>query len=80
MLADFPLYEDLSEADLAAWEAWINRKQVKKFIDSALVKCRTQAEINKEAQGYAVFKSSDEDKDGEIQGTKVIDNPLRDKH
>ena len=80
MLADFPLYGELSEDDLGAWNDWVNTTQVRDFLDSTIIKCQTQAVINKEASGSPVIQSVEGGIDGEIIGAKVIDNPLKNRN
>ncbi len=77
----FPLYGSLSDEDMAAWKAWLDTDQVKDFLDQAIMDCRMQAEINKDAIGWAVIKgvtASDDNEDTYKGGYKVIDNPLKD--
>ena len=84
-LADFPRYGHLSAEDLAAWQQWASSEPVTRFLESAIAKCATQAEINREARGYAKVQVSDRNcagaRDDEyISGVKVIDNPIKDSH
>jgi hypothetical protein len=50
------------------------------FLDRAMIKCQTQAEINKEAHGLPVFTEVDRSPDGKVCFTKTIDNPLEKSH
>lgn len=77
MLSEFPKYGTLSDEDNKAWREWVNSDKVRAFLDSAIIKCQTQAEINKEAVGYAVFRGKEND-DGVVVGEKIIDNPIKD--
>jgi hypothetical protein len=78
----FPLYSKLSDEDMAAWQEWLATDQVLGFIDQAMIDCQVQAEINKEATGWAVMRadSSDTDENGFYRGLKEIDNPLKGAH
>jgi hypothetical protein len=80
MLADFPAYCELSEDDLDSWKDWVNTARVQDFIDSTIIKCQTQAEINKEATGLPVFQGVKGETNGEAIVAKVIDNPLKNSH
>ena len=80
MLAGFPSYTELDEDDLNTWSDWVNTAKVQGFIDSAIIKCQTQAEINREATGSAVLQVTEGESNGKIKGTKVIDNPLKNSH
>ena len=80
MLADFPTHSELSVEDLDAWNDWVNTTRVKDFLDSTIVNCQTQAEINKEATGWAVSHAVEHGVDGEVVCAKVIDNPLKSSH
>ena len=77
-LSDFPFFMNLDEADLNAWRQWVASEPVQKFLDDAIIQCKMQAEINKEATGWAVMQSHEPDEHG-INAHKVIDNPLRHK-
>ncbi|PIW93755.1 MAG: hypothetical protein COZ86_04695 [Candidatus Moranbacteria bacterium CG_4_8_14_3_um_filter_41_13] len=79
-LATFPSYANLSDEDLSAWQEWIATDKVQNYIDSAIIKCQTQAAINQDASGVAVIQAIEEDKSGQIQGYKIIDNPLKGSH
>jgi hypothetical protein len=78
----FPLYSRLSDEDRTAWQEWLASDQVLSFIDQAMIDCQVQAEINKEAVGWAAVRadSSDPDEDGFYRGLKEIDNPLKGAH
>lgn len=81
-LVDFPKYQELSDVDLRVWREWLATDAVTRFLEAAIVKCATQAEINKDATGFAVLRmpSSNEKSQrdsGYIQAEKVIDNPLK---
>ena len=77
MLSGFPKYGMLSKEDDDVWREWLNTNEVKEFLDRMVIRCQTQAEVNKEAIGYAVMTNISENKDGEQVGSKYIDNPLK---
>ena len=79
-LAEFPFFRSLSTEDLDAWKKWLGRSRLNDFLDRAIEKCKTQAEINKDAYGYAVVSNAIEADDGQISGEKVIQNPLKGSH
>ena len=81
-LSDFPFFIKLDEQDLADWKAWLEEKgdDINEFLDEAIKRCATQAEIMKDAKGYVTMTSSSEKReDGWTNAEKPIDNPLKDK-
>jgi hypothetical protein len=80
MLADFPKYNSLSEEDSAAWREWLETQPVGEYLDRAIIKCKQQAEINKEATGYVIATVEKELDDGSMLGKKLIDDPTRNSH
>lgn len=84
-LADFPKYGVLLEEDIRIWQEWLATDAVNRFLGSAIAKCATQAEVNKDATGFAVFRrrndSEHSKQDAEYTRVeKVIDNPLKRAH
>jgi len=79
-LSDFPFFAKLDDQDLADWNAWLAEKeeQLNDFLDEAIKKCTTQAEIMKDAQGYAVLHDiHGKDLDDEYRkGLIEVKNPL----
>jgi hypothetical protein len=75
MLTDFPRYGTLSSEDMEAWKEWSESDKVGDFIDSGIVKCETQSEVNKGAKGYAVFKNTGECDERGMPAEKVVDDP-----
>ena len=80
MLSEFPKYGSLSEEDSAEWRKWLETVPVKEFLDSAIIKCQQQAEINKDARGYAVVSEVENSDNGYLLGNKLIDDPTRNSH
>ena len=81
-LSDFPFFIKLDEQDLADWKAWLAEKEddINEFLDEAIKRCATQAEIMKDAKGYVTMTSSTKKReDGWANAEKPIDNPLKDK-
>ena len=76
MLSDFPRYGMLSRVDDDAWRNWLSSSAVSVFLDRMVIRCHTQAEINKDALGYVVMSDISENTTGKKIGKKYIDNPL----
>jgi len=75
-LSEFPKYGPLGKEDMKAWLEWLATDTVQNFLDKAIVRAATQAEINKEARDFVVFRVQREEGDWLI-GQKIIDNPTR---
>lgn len=80
MLNDFPKYGSLSKEDTIFWQEWLDTDDVVNFLNSAIQKCKTQSTVNKQASGYAVIQSCENQVDGQIIGKKVIVNPYEKNH
>jgi len=81
-LSDFPFFATLDKQDLNDWHKWLeeNENELNDFLDEGLRRCATQAEIMKDAQGYAVV-TTEKDPDDDSNNTKYlrVDNPLEKK-
>lgn len=73
-MSDFPKYGPLSKPDMKAWLEWLDTDDVKNFLDKAIGRAATQAEINKEAQDFVVVTVREEREDWMIC-QKIIDDP-----
>lgn len=73
-LSDFPKYGPLSKADMKTWLEWLDTDTVKNFLDKAIARAATQAEINKEAQDFVIVTVREEREDWMIC-QKIIDDP-----
>jgi tetratricopeptide (TPR) repeat protein len=56
LLSDFPADGELDEADLAAWNEWLESEGTTDFLDGAIEMCRSQAESNVNNSGRLVVK------------------------
>lgn len=72
-LADFPKFGALSDEDHEAWSTWLRSESCAVFLRRAVEKCRVQAEVNRDAQGFAVMHSDKSDSaegdDGLVRGS-----------
>jgi hypothetical protein len=55
-LADFPKYRTLSDADLVAWKAWLDRPETYRYLDEVIVRCSRLAKKARNVSGYALFE------------------------
>jgi hypothetical protein len=68
-LSSFPQYVELSQKDLAAWYAWINRPETDAFLEETIIECQRLVEVNRGAEGrIAVESHGERDEDGWVKG------------
>lgn len=79
-LSEFPQYGSLSEEDAIKWQKWLEIESIQEFMDSVINKCQIQAEINKDATGYAMVTDAIKNDRGSVVGNKVIDDPTKGSH
>ena len=81
-LSDFPFFAELDAQDLKDWHTWLeeSENEINDFLDEGIRRCATQAEVMKDAQGFAVV-TTEEDPDDESNNSKhlKIKNPLEKK-
>jgi hypothetical protein len=69
----FPRFAELDDSDLAAWNAWISRPEIDRFLEEVIAECARLAEVSRRAQGYAVLVGNDErDESGWIKANLHI--------
>lgn len=54
-LNEFPRFIRLSDADLVAWQEWLDSEACKDFLHKAIERCRSQSELNIHCTGAAFF-------------------------
>lgn len=57
-LSSFPLYTKLDEQDTIAWNEWLARPGITRFIDETIRKCEKLAQIARNAAGYCVLSDA----------------------
>ena len=72
MVSDFPKYGTLSDEDNIFWQEWLKSDAVVNFLNSAILKCKTQSDVNKQATGYAVIQSNGEQDGDQVIGKKNV--------
>ncbi len=74
-LSLFPRYTELDEADLVAWNEWINLPEIDQFLDEAIAECERLAEVSRHASGFAVIeKVGEPDENGFVRGNLRLTN------
>ena len=77
---EFPFVIELSDEDREFYDSFLaTDEKLQVFLEEQVIRCATQAEINKDAFGYAVVQSVEEQGD-QLRGQKIIDNPLKKSH